>query len=432
MIQKVENIAAVHPVAKPVNSEVRVPGSKSFTNRALVIAALAEGTTAIHGASDSNDSSVMIELLEQLGVGIEVNGENIKVKGIGGKFKSFKGELDVEDAGTVMRFMTALCCLVPGEIVLKGSERMHQRPIKELVDGLKQLGADISYMRVEGYPPLKIKGGTIRGGKVTVSGSISSQFVSAMLMISPLLEKDTEINIKDEQVSEPYIDMTINAMQEFGVKVEKKGNLYTVNADQSYEATTYNVEGDASSASYLFAIAAVTNGKVMVTNISKNSLQSDAHFVDILGLMGCKVTETDSYIEVIGTGKLNAVNVNMQDMPDIAQTLAVVAAFAKGETIITGLKTLQLKESKRITALQTELAKMGIECEAGNDFIKIRGGNPKGAFINTYNDHRMAMSFAVAGARVEGVIIESPEVVKKSFPTFWTTLQSMGIKVDTE
>jgi 3-phosphoshikimate 1-carboxyvinyltransferase len=297
---------------------------------------------------------------------------------------------------------------------------------------LKQLGANISYLENEGFPPIRIKGGTIKGGSVNVNGSVSSQFISALLMIAPLLQKNSEVNIAGEQVSEPYIDMTLSVMKQFGVVVEKNRNAYKIKTGGSYRSTNYTVEGDASSASYLFALAALTQSTIKVTNVSGKSLQSDARFVDILEQMGCKVSKTDSFIEVTGTGKLSSVNVNMQDMPDTAQTLAVVAAFAKGETTITGLKTLQLKETKRINALQSELSKMDIECEAGADYIKIKGGEPKGAFINTYNDHRMAMAFAVAGTRVEGMIIEAPEVVKKSFPTFWATLSTMGINIDTE
>ena len=429
-MEKVGSVANIHPLTGAINAKVKVPGSKSFTNRALVIAALANGVTTLHGASDSNDSRVLIKLLDRLGVEIIEQEGVIQVRGNGGKFDEFNGVLNVEDAGTAMRFLTALCCLVPGEITLEGSERMNHRPIKELVSALMRLGAEIVYTDNEGYPPIKITGGTTNGGSVHVNGSISSQFISALLMIAPVLSRDTNVYIEGQQVSEPYIDMTISAMKEFGAAVDKSDNHYFVSGSQEYKANKYTIEGDASSASYLFAIAAISQSKVEVTNVSGKSLQSDVQFVDILQQMGCSVSKTKSSITVTGAKTLKAVEVNMQEMPDTAQTLAVLAAFAQGETGITGLKTLQHKESKRITALQTELSKMGVECKSGADYIKIKGGSPKGAIINTYNDHRMAMAFAVAGVRLNGMIIESPQVVKKSFPSFWTTIQSMGINVD--
>ncbi|MGP8216084.1 MAG: 3-phosphoshikimate 1-carboxyvinyltransferase [Bacteroidia bacterium] len=431
-MQKTGNAAIIHPLTKPVDAVVKVPGSKSFTNRALVIAALANGVTTLHGASDSNDSKILIKLLDRLGVEIIEHDGVIQVRGNSAKFDEFNGVLNVEDSGTVMRFLTALCCLVPGEITLEGTERMNRRPIKGLVDALTKLGAEITYLDNEGFPPIKINGGHLRGGSVYMDGSVSSQFVSALLMIAPLLPMDTSIYIEGEQVSVPYIDMTNSVMKQFGAGVQKSAGNYSINGDQIYKATEYRVEGDASSASYLFAFAALSQSTVEVTNMPGNSLQSDTRFAGILQKMGCTVNKTVSSISVKGGKTLKAIEVDMQDMPDTAPTLAVVAAFAEGETVITGLKTLQLKESKRITALKNELIKLGVECATGSDYIKIKGGNPVGTFINSYNDHRIAMAFALAGARVPGITIESPQVVKKSFPAFWTTLQSMGLIIDME
>ncbi len=432
MIQKVGHIARIYPLDKPISAIVNVPGSKSYTNRAFILASLAEGVSTLSGMSDSNDSKVLIKLLQQLGIDIEVNKDTATVKGCAGQFPEFKGELDVEDAGTVMRFLTALCCVIPGEITLRGSERMHQRPIKDLVEALKKLGAKIEYLENFGQPPLLIKGGRIAGGIVKVNGSVSSQFISALLMIAPLLPLDTRLLIEGEKVSEPYIDMTLSAMFQFGIRVERGDDKFQIEGRQCYAEAEYKVEGDASSATYLLAIAAISQSAVIVNNIPGNSFQSDVEFIDLLEQMGCVVSRKDSSIAVVGTGELNGIEIDMNHMPDSAQTLAVVAAFAKGETLITGLQTLQLKESNRVTALQSELTKMGIECEAGEDYIKVKGGKPKGAFINTYNDHRMVMAFAVAGVRVKGMSIESPEVVKKSFPAFWTTLETIGINIETE
>lgn len=437
-MQTTGTIAYLHPLTRPIDVKVEVPGSKSYTNRALIIAALANGITALRGVSDSNDSKVLISLLKQLGVDINEEDNVLYVTGCGGKFRAKDITLNVEDAGTVMRFMTALCCLVPAQITLEGSERMHQRPIRELVDALAQLGAQISYLGKVGYPPIKIMGGTIKGGRVKVNGSISSQFVSALLMIAPLLELNTEIIVEGEQVSEPYIEMTIGTMFRFGISVKKRREEYIVTDYQSYnftderfiyKAVEYDVEGDASSASYLYAIAALSQSKITVTNVPILSKQSDAFFPYILRGMGCTINGI-KYWEVTGPPHLRAWKDELDDMPDVAQTLAVIAAFAEGETFLTGLKTLQIKETERLTALKIELTKMGIECETGNDYIKIKGGKPKGVIIDTYNDHRMAMAFAVAGTKIEGIGIRNPGVVKKSFPQFWNTLKLMGINVE--
>lgn len=420
----------IFPPQHPVDAKVTVPGSKSLTNRALVIAALANGTTTLQGASDANDSVILIRLLQKLGVEIKTTADTITVQGNGGKFKPFHDELDVEDAGTVMRFLSALCCIIPGETTLSGTLRMHQRPIVGLVDALRKAGAKIDYAGKEGFPPIKIVGGGFNGCTLHIDASLSSQFVSALLMIAPVLPNDTEIICEGELASVPYVDMTIAVMKHFGVEVKHESHKhYFIKGGQSYKASDYKIEGDASSASYMLALAAVTGGSVEVANLSSNSLQSDAAFADILCTMGCKVSKGES-VKVTGSPNLTAIDIDMVGMPDTAQTLSVVAAFAKGETKITGLSTLEHKETHRLIALQTELTKMGIESRIDNSSIRIKGGNPRGALIDTYGDHRMAMAFAVAGARINDMSIENPEVVKKSFPTFWEVLNSTGIKTE--
>lgn len=422
--------AYIYPPAHPVNAKVTVPGSKSLTNRALVIAALAKGITTLFGASDSNDSLVLIRLLQKLGVEIKTTGDTITVHGNGGKFNLFNGELDVEDAGTVMRFLSALCCIVPGEVILKGTVRMHQRPIYGLVEALKKAGVKIDYIGKEDFPPVKIEGGNFKGSAIHIDASVSSQFVSALLMVAPALSNDTEIICEGELASVPYIDMTLAVMKHFGVEVKHENHKrYFIKGGQSYKASDYKIEGDASSASYMVALAAVTGGSIEVANLSANSVQSDAAFADILGNMGCTVSKGEG-VKVTGNSGLSAVNVDMAGMPDTAQTLSVVAAFAEGETIITGLGTLEHKETHRLIALQTELAKMGIDSRIDNSSIRIKGGSPMGADISTYGDHRMAMAFAVAGARIKDMVVENPEVVKKSFPSFWNVLDSTGIKTE--
>jgi len=424
-------VAYIYPLEMPIDVKVTVPGSKSFTNRALIIASLAEGTTTLSGVSDANDSVILISLLKKLGVEIQSNGDIIIVKGNGGKFNPFSGELDAEDAGSVMRFLSALCCIIPGEILLKGSERMHQRPIQGLVDALKQMGAKITYIEKEGFPPIKIQSGNYTGGVIHIDASLSSQFVSALLMVAPMFPKDTEIICDGELVSLPYIDMTLSVMAHFGVEVKHETyKRYLIKSNQKYKAKDYKIEGDASSASYLLALAAISGSTVEVTNLSSESIQSDAKFADILENMGCKVNRGKS-ISVTGTPHLKAIEVDMNGMPDTAQTLSIVAAFAKGETLITGLSTLQHKETNRLKALRMELSKLHINSKADDNSICISGANPKGAYIDTYDDHRMAMAFAIVGARTE-VSIYSPDVVKKSFPGYWNTLKSMGVNVEIE
>ncbi len=425
----VRSIATIHPLNGAIKAQIIVPGSKSFTNRALIIASLANGTSTLSGYSNSNDSLLLINILKQLGIDISIENDLITIKGNGGKLKEFNGKINVEDAGTVMRFLTALCCIIPGEIILDGSSRMHQRPIKGLVDALKQLGADITYLGEDGYPPLKIRGGLLHGGKVQMDASKSSQFISALLMIAPTLNSDLEIVSEGEIASAPYIEMTISTMKQFGVNVEINAGKYSIKAGSGYTPPSYLVESDASSASYFFALAAITQSTIRVINISPLSLQGDIKFVDLLEQMGCQVTKGENFIEVTGTNELHGITTNMKDMQDVAQTLAVVAAFADGDTTITGVKNLEIKETKRLTTLQKELLRMGIKSTIGANHVMIKGGQPHGALIRTHSDHRMAMAFAIAGAKIPGMQIECPEVVTKSFPEFWQKLGETGVKI---
>ncbi len=422
------NKIEIIPLKEKINGEVTIPGSKSYTNRALVMATLAAGESVIKGSSPSEDSQLLIKALRQVRVEITEDGNEIKVKGNGGKFAEFSGEVNLGAAGTSMRFFASVAALIPGEIILDGSERMRERPIRELVDALRSLGVEVEYTMTEGCPPIKIKGEDIVEGRVAMNGEFSSQYFTSLMMIGPVLENGLEIEVIGEQVSRSYIDMTIGGLKSFGVNVQNQNyKNYIINPTEEYRATQYKVEGDASGCSYFWAIAAITGSTVRVNNISKNSSQGDVKFAEILEKMGCRVEYGEDYITVTGTGKLKAVNVDMELMPDTAQTLAIVAAFAEGDTRITGLSTLRIKETDRIAAVQNELKKMGIETEIGNDFIVVNGGSPKGAEIETYKDHRMAMSFAVAGARVEGMGIVEPEVVAKSFPEYWDFLKSLGI-----
>lgn len=392
------------------NKTVTLGGSKSYTNRALFISALTAGDCVIENASESNDSKVLIAALNKLALNKKVT-------------------LNARDAGTAFRFLTALASLTEKEIVLTGTARMQQRPVGELVEALNKLGANISYIKKPGFPPLKILPGDMRGGAVSVDGGISSQFLSALLMLGPVLPDGLRLKIKGRLVSASYVDMTLAAMRAFGAQVSNKNYKEFAVKPAPYKKTKFVCEADASGASYFWAMAALSGGKITVKNISPKSAQGDVKFASLMAKMGAKVAATKNTITVQGTAKLKPINADMTLMPDTAQTLAVVCAFAPGKSKITGLKTLRIKETDRISALQKELAKMGIKTKAGAEYIEIYGGAPRAAKIKTYDDHRMAMSFAIAATRLSGMKIENPGVVKKSFPDFWVKFKELGLKL---
>jgi len=385
--------------------EITVPGSKSLTNRALIMASLADGISVIKGCSKSDDSLVMVKALKKLGIIITEKNNELKIIGNNGKFRSFIGHLNVGNAGTTMRFLTSLATLVPGRIMINKSKRLKERPLKELVEALRN----------------------IRTGKVSISGNISSQFITALMMIAPVLDKGLIINITGRKISSSYIDMTIDLMKKFGVKVEKISSRKFIIKKQPYKKTEYTVESDLSGASYFFAAAAIMGKTIKIKNVNPDSVQGDRFFPDLLKKMGCRVRKNikEKWIEVKAPKILRGINADMINMPDTAQTLAVVAAFAKGKTKITGLSTLKIKETDRLLALKKELGKMKIKSKVTDDSITIIGGSPQKAVIETYGDHRMAMAFAVAKLKVKGLTIKNPEVVNKSFPEFWKKFKQL-------
>lgn len=395
------------------------------------MAALADGTSTLKACSPSRDCEALIAALRLLGITLETpTSDTIIVKGGRSVLTPYRGTIDVGPAGTTMRFLTALCAGIPGaDIILQGSERMHVRPIKALVAALRQAGAQIDYIGLEGCPPLRIySSAPLRGCALSIDGTTSSQFVSALLLASPLFEQGLELSIIGRQISTSYIDMTLQGMQDFGVLAEHSDyTTIRLSAGQRYTARTYQVEGDASGASYLWAMAAISGGTVTVKNINPESAQGDIGFVGLLAQMGCTVTKSFDSITVSGPRQLQAIEADMERMPDTAQTLAVVAAFAHGNTTLRGLQTLRIKETDRIAALHAELAKLGILSTPGPDYLIVEGGRPRGARIATYEDHRMAMSFAVCAAAIDGMCIEEPGVVEKSFPSFWSILNQLGI-----
>lgn len=413
---------------------ISLSGSKSYTNRALLAASIADGLSILHNASPSDDSHYLIEALEKIGIKVIDDDSSLRVFGCGGKFIPYNGKIDVGPAGTTMRFLTALLSAIPGcDVILSGSERMHKRPIGTLVDALKKLGADIEYTGDNGCPPLRIKGKNLTGGNIRMKASESSQYLTSLLLISPLLESELTISVSAEQVSTSYIDMTCSCMEEFGINVHREDSLYSVDKNQTYVSREYIVEGDATGAGYFWGLAAIAGGYIRVAPFSFDSYQGDMQLPRFLEGMGCEISagvdDGAPWVGVKGPAELNSIKCDMTLLPDSAQTLATVAAFANGESTITGLKTLRIKETDRLEALSVELAKMGIDTTIDAGSITVIGGTPCAASIKTYDDHRMAMGFSIMAAKVNNLIIEDPEVVTKSFPNFWEKLLSTGLSI---
>jgi len=416
----------INPTATTIKSAVTLAGSKSFTNRALILAALSDGTTTLEQASLSDDSLLLQRSLNALGFESQIDGSSITIKGSNGEFPVRHTKLYCGAAGSTLRFLTALCALIEGgKIDLFGTERLSERPIADLGDALAKLGAGIEYLNNPGCAPVQVKGEKLTArDPLEISGAISSQFISALLMIAPKIETGLVLNVADKMVSSSYLEMTLSIMRSFGVEVEHDGlRVFRVPCQNYRSPGHYQIEGDASGASYFWGVAAITGGTIRVNNISLNSIQGDVQFIRILEQMGCTiVTGQDQnlpWIEVTGPEKLAAVEVDMTLMPDTAQTLAVLASVAKGKTVISGLSTLRHKETDRIAALCCELSRVGIKTESKEDQLVVYGGEPHGATIKTYEDHRMAMSFAVLGAKISGIEIANSDVISKSYPAFW-------------
>ena len=414
------------PVSGPVHASVRLPGSKSITNRALLLAALADGENLLRAPLHSEDTFYMAQALRALGVSVEETPErDFHVTGRGGAFGAPKGPLFIGNSGTTVRFLTAAACLTPPgvEVILDGVARMRERPIRDLVGALLTLGAEAECLNGHGCPPVRVRGGDLSGGRCRLRGDISSQFLTALLQVAPYAQADVEIEIIGDLVSKPYVDITQAVMASFGVGLENDGcRFLRVQSGQRYGGREYVVEADASNASYFLAAAAVTGGTVTLENLGASSIQGDIKFVDVLERMGCTVTHGVRTLTLTGPERLQGIEADMEAIPDTAQTLAVAAAFADGPSHLTHLASLRVKETDRVRAVARELPKLGVQVEEGHDDWIIRppaGGNYTPAAINTYDDHRMAMSFAVAGLRVPNVVIVNPGCVAKTFPDFW-------------
>lgn len=404
---------------------VSAPSSKSYTNRAYLLAALAEGTVRLERPLFSDDTRYMKQALEQFGIACREEAEAVVVAGTGGALRVPEREIFVGNAGTTMRFLTTFASLAPGAVTLTGDERMRQRPIEDLLQCLRQMGVKAESVNQNQCPPVIIHGGHPKGGSLRLPGDKSSQYLTSILLCAPCFAGDTTVEIEGDLTSKSYVDITLDIMKTFGVTVVNESyRRFRIDAGQRYRAQTYRVEGDASSASYFFAAAAVTGGEVTVTHLNPKSVQGDIQFPRVLEQMGCEVNIGDEKITVRGK-PLRGITINMNNMPDVVQTLAVVALFAEGTTTLTGIGNLRIKETDRIQALETELTRLGARVQAGDDFISIEPGDLKPAAIETYNDHRMAMSFAVAGLRLTGIRIKNPKCVDKSFPDFFDRFQQI-------
>lgn len=462
----------LEPIARFEGTLV-LPGSKSLSNRILLLSALAEGETEVTRVLDSEDTEVMLAALRTLGVGLRHDGAGdarvaaggarqagtlqagtLHIRGAAGPFQARGGpvELFLGNAGTAMRPLTAVLAAGRGTFVLKGVPRMHERPIGDLVSGLRQLGARISYLEREGYPPLRIDAAGLAGGTARISGATSSQFLSALLLAAPLAQGDVTIEIVDRLVSEPYVNMTLALMARYGVRVERReiplagragrtesplagraGDSaplrFEVRAGQRYRSPgRVLVEGDASSASYFLAGAAITGGKVRVEGCGSDSLQGDAHFVEVLERMGARARVERDAIEVEGGAALKGIDADLTAMPDAAMTLAVAALFARGATTVRGIGNWRVKETDRMAAVSAELGKLGARTELGADFLVVHPPERiRPASIATYNDHRMAMAFSLAACGGAPVVIENPACVAKTFPGYFTELEHLTV-----
>ena len=417
------------PLEKPIDAVVSIPGSKSYTNRALLMAALVGKSVKIKNPLSSDDTKAMIDCLQTLGIKVTSKSNDLDIVGDIRSVADKSYDLNAHLSGTTIRFILALSTVIRGVKTIRGEGRLNERPIGDLVDALRQLGAKIEYLEKEGFPPVRVSSSKLTPGNITMNGSVSSQFLSAILMIAPVVG-EVNIEVIGEQISKPYVDMTIDSMKQFGVSVDVRDATYVVPAGQKYTLDEYVVEGDASSASYFFAIAALTQSRVTLKNMNPKSVQADMGFLKILSDMGNVVEYGENQISIQGKG-IKPVDVNMQDCPDQVQTLAALASCVPGTTHIAGVGSLRVKETERVAALERELAKMGIRSESTPDTMTIYGGYPKPAVIDTYWDHRMAMAFAVLGTKMKGMEIRNPDVVTKTFPDFWERLNSIGIKTAT-
>lgn len=434
LIIMTDNRYKVHKLDKPVDWIVEVPGSKSMTNRALLMAALADGRTTLKGVLFSDDSRNFLGSLKSLGFAVDIDeaAKTVSVTGLNGKIPVTEGEIYVGSAGTAARFLTAMLAMAEGSFVVNASEQMKKRPMKPLFDVLADMGAEITCLENDGFLPARIKG---IGGRlpehemchVKLDISKSTQFLSALMLISPMVKQGLHIEITSERKDGSYIRITRKMMEQFGAKVDFNGTSYTMKSGIAYTCGNYQIEPDVSAACYFYAAAALTGGRTIVKNVTWECMQGDLKFIQLLEQMGCHVSTTPEGIEVQGgeNGRLKGITVDMKDFSDQAMTLAALAPYADEMVRIENIGHIRLQESDRIHAIVTELTRLGISCEEEQDAVTIYSGTPKPAVIQTYDDHRMAMAFALIGLRTEGIEIADPMCCKKTFEEYFEILEKL-------
>jgi 3-phosphoshikimate 1-carboxyvinyltransferase len=419
----------VSPLAGPLDVVVSLPGSKSITNRALVCAALADGTSTLTNALHADDTEAMVEGLQAMGADIDAHWAEgrLIVRGTTGRPISDVAIVDARLSGTTSRFLLPVAALGEGHRRVDAANRMRERPMREVLDAVRALGAEVHDVGAPGHLPVEVVGGTLAGGEVAVRGDVSSQFLSGLLLSGPAMRTGLVARLVGDLMSEPYVDMTVAVMETFGVDVQRPDDRTWVVAPQRYRAAELAIEPDASAASYVFAAAALVGGRATVAGLGEGSLQGDLGFVDVLEQMGARVERGPSSTTVIGTGLLRGIEVDMSHLSDTAPTLAVVAAFAEGPTRMTGIGFIRGKETDRVGNVVAELRRLGFDAQEESDGLTVHPGEggPRPATIQTYDDHRMAMSFALAGLRSEGVQIADPECVAKTFPGYWRLLDEL-------
>jgi len=419
---------AVRPVERPIRGTVHPPGSKSYTNRGLVLAALASGESTLGGALFSDDTLHMAKGLEALGIGVlgDRTLRTFRVSGAAGRIPTVRARVFVGNSGTTARFLPPLMALGHGVYELDGNEAMQKRPIQPLLEAMESLGAKATSLRGNGCPPIRVEAAGFEGGTARMPGGVSSQYFSALLMVAPCTRRGITLEVDGDLVSKPYIEVTAQAMGAFGATLERHDFRKFEVKPGAYVGTSYPIEPDASAASYFFAAAAVTRGRVVVPGLGSHSLQGDLGFVRILERMGCRVRQTETETEVEGPEKLSGIDADMSNLSDTAQTLGAIAPLASSPTRVTGIGFIRSKETNRVAAVVTELRRLGIRAEEEADGFIVHPGVPKPAKIETYDDHRMAMSFAVLGLAAPGIEILDPGCVSKTFPDFFETLERLG------
>lgn len=422
------NLLEIQTIDRPIDAEITVPSSKSFTHRAFIIASLAEGTSKITNPLMAEDTLLTLQALQAMNVTITKMNSDFLIEGIAGKLQAPSSPLFLENSGTSLRLLTTIASLIPNPTILTGNKHLQERPIHDLLKGLQQLGVKSEFLEERGKLPIKICS-QLQGGVTRIRGDISSQFISSLLISAPYAKEDITIIPTTPLKSAPYIQLTIEIMKEFGITVKSTKNRFHVKAGQRYSAKDYSVEGDFSSASYFLAAAAILGGVIRINNLNWESQQADRAILEYLERMGCTIKRKENIIKIERDPDkpLQGLSVDMHNCPDIVPTIAIIACFASSPTVIRNIAHLKFKETDRLAAITTELKKLGVNVQATNNSLKIfpLKKTPQKVLIETYNDHRIAMSFAIAGLKIPGITIKNPICVKKSFPNFFQVLSSL-------